>query len=59
MTSLTVQSKGEIDMADIMHLYKKCNVNVPIRVDHVPLMAGENQDTAGYTALGRLYAKDC
>ena len=43
-------------MADIMRLYKRCGVNVPIRVDHVPLMAGETQETAGYTALGRLYA---
>ena len=43
-------------MADIMRLYKKCGVNVPVRVDHVPLMAGEQQETAGYTALGRLFA---
>ena len=47
---------GIIDMADIMKLYKKCNVDVPVRVDHVPLMAGEKQGIAGYTALGRLYA---
>ena len=39
-----------------MRLYKKCGVNVPVRVDHVPLMAGESQDVAGYTALGRLFA---
>lgn len=52
----TFHDNGEIDMADIMRLYKKCNVNVPVRVDHVPLMAGESQETAGYTALGRLYA---
>jgi len=39
-----------------MRLYKTCNIHVPIRVDHVPLMAGEKQETAGYTALGRLYA---
>ena len=43
-------------MADIMRLYKQCGISVPIRVDHVPLMAGERQETAGYTALGRLYA---
>ena len=47
---------GNIDMADIMRLYKKCDINVPIRVDHVPLMAGEKQELAGYTALGRLFA---
>ena len=43
-------------MADILKLYKNCNIDVPIRVDHVPLMAGESQDLAGYTALGRLFA---
>ncbi len=47
---------GNIDMADIMRLYKKCDINVPIRVDHVPLMAGEKKELAGYTALGRLFA---
>lgn len=52
----TFHDNGIIEMADIMKLYKQCNVNVPIRVDHVPLMAGEKQETAGYTALGRLYA---
>ena len=43
-------------MADIMKVYKENNINVPIRVDHVPLMAGESQELAGYTAVGRLYA---
>ena len=38
-----------------MKLYKTLGINVPVRVDHVPLMAGEKQETAGYTALGRLY----
>lgn len=52
----TFHDNGEIDMTDIMRLYKKYNINVPIRVDHVPLMAGDNQEVAGYTALGRLYA---
>ena len=52
----TFHDNGIIDMADMINLYKKCNVDVPIRVDHVPLMAGEDQETAGYTALGRLYA---
>ncbi|MBR3978934.1 MAG: mannonate dehydratase [Oscillospiraceae bacterium] len=53
----TFHDNGDIAMADILRLYQKCNVDVPIRVDHVPLMAGECQgSTAGYTALGRLYA---
>jgi mannonate dehydratase len=52
----TFHDNGEIDMAKILRLYKSLGINVPIRVDHVPLMAGEGQGTAGYTALGRLYA---
>ena len=52
----TFHDNGEIAMADIMRLYTSLGIDVPIRVDHVPLMAGEQQETAGYTALGRLYA---
>ena len=52
----TFHDNGEIDMAKILRLYTSLGIDVPIRVDHVPLMAGERQDTAGYTALGRLYA---
>ncbi len=52
----TFHDNGDIDMASILKLYKKCGIDVPIRVDHVPLMAGEKQDNPGYTALGRLYA---
>ena len=51
----TFHDNGEIDMADIMRLYKKCGIDVPIRVDHVPTMAGESR-TDGYAALGRLFA---
>lgn len=52
----TFHDNGQIDMADIIRLYRKCGIDVPIRVDHVPLMAGEKQELAGYTALGRLFA---
>lgn len=52
----TFHDNGLIDMPDIIRLYKKCGIDVPIRVDHVPLMAGEKGGTAGYTALGRLFA---
>lgn len=51
----TFHDNGDIRMADMIGLYKRCGVDVPVRVDHVPTMAGE-QDTTGYTALGRLYA---
>ncbi|MGN0178502.1 MAG: mannonate dehydratase [Monoglobaceae bacterium] len=47
---------GQTDMAGILKLYYDLGLNVPIRVDHVPTMAGETTDTPGYAAVGRLYA---
>lgn len=52
----TFHDNGMIDMPNIIRLYQKCGIDVPIRVDHVPLMAGEQEGVSGYTALGRLYA---
>lgn len=52
----TFHDNGELDMPNLMKLYKSLGIDVPVRVDHVPLMAGEKQSLAGYTALGRLYA---
>lgn len=52
----TFHDNGEIPMARTMKLYKSCGVDVPVRVDHVPTMAGEKTEVAGYDALGRLYA---
>lgn len=52
----TFHDNGAIDMAKIMRLYKECGIDVPVRVDHVPTMAGEKSAVAGYDALGRLFA---
>lgn len=52
----TFHDNCEINMHEMIRLYNSLNIDVPIRVDHVPLMAGEKQKTVGYTALGRLYA---
>lgn len=52
----TYHDNGDIDMVKIMRAYVKNGVNVPIRVDHVPTMAGEVSTHAGYDALGRLFA---
>lgn len=51
----TFHDNGDINMAEMIDLYHQCGIHVPVRVDHVPTMAGET-DTTGYTALGRLYA---
>lgn len=52
----TYHDNGDIDMAEIMKVYVKNGVNVPIRVDHVPTMAGEVSSLPGYDAMGRLFA---
>ncbi len=52
----TFHDNGQLDMARLLRLYRRCGVDVPIRVDHVPTLAGERNDQPGYAALGRLYA---
>ncbi len=52
----TYHDNGDIDMAAIMKVYVRNGVNVPIRVDHVPTMAGEISSLPGYDAMGRLFA---
>lgn len=52
----TFHDNGELDMAALIRLYKELNIDVPIRVDHVPTLKGEDTAVAGYAAMGRLYA---
>ena len=52
----TFHDNGDIAMAELMKTYVKNGVNVPVRADHVPTMAGEQSAFAGYDALGRLFA---
>ena len=52
----TFHDNGDLDMAKLLRLYTKLGIDVPIRVDHVPTMKGENTEVAGYAAMGRLYA---
>lgn len=54
--SETFHDNGELDMARLMKVYIENGINVPIRVDHVPTLAGEAIGQAGYDALGRLFA---
>ena len=51
----TFHDNGDIEMGKMIELYHSCGIDVPIRVDHVPTIAGE-KETSGYTAAGRLYA---
>jgi mannonate dehydratase len=52
----TFHDNGDIDMAAVMKCYLENGVTVPIRVDHVPTMAGEVSTLPDYDAMGRLFA---
>ena len=52
----TFHDNGDIDMAKMMAVYAKHGIDVPVRVDHVPTLAGEISEHPGYDALGRLFA---
>jgi len=52
----TFHDSGPTDMARCLELYKEYGYNGPIRVDHVPSMAGDDNSRPGYAAVGRLFA---
>lgn len=52
----TFQDEGPSDMPALLKHYHDVGFDGPIRVDHVPTMAGERNDTHGYSVLGRLFA---
>ena len=52
----TFHDNGDLDMAHLIRLYQKLKINVPVRVDHVPTLVGEDTEVAGYAALGRFFA---
>jgi len=39
-----------------LKLYADAGLDLPIRVDHVPTMEGEDNSNHGYGVLGRLFA---
>ena len=52
----TFHDTGDLDMGKLILLYKELGLNVPVRVDHVPTLVGEDTKVAGYAAMGRLFA---
>lgn len=52
----TFHDDGPTDMAAALLRYHQAGLDVPIRVDHVPSMDGEEDAPHGYGALGRLFA---
>ncbi|MEA4937057.1 Mannonate dehydratase [bioreactor metagenome] len=51
----TFHDNGPTNMPEMFALYKKVGFNGPIRSDHVPTMAGESNQHAGYEINGNLF----
>ncbi|WP_458187050.1 mannonate dehydratase [Haladaptatus sp. NG-WS-4] len=52
----TWHDDGPTDMLACIEAYRDIGFDGPARPDHVPTMAGEDNDNPGYMTLGRLYA---
>ncbi len=52
----TFHDEGDIDMYAAMKAYYEIGFSGAIRPDHVPTMAGDSNDHAGYSNVGALYA---
>ena len=52
----TFHDNGPTDMPAMLRLYHELGFRGPIRIDHVPTMAGEDNRHHGYGVLGRLFA---
>jgi len=52
----TWHDDGKTDMTACMQAYKDIGFDGVLRPDHVPTVAGDSNENAGYSAFGRLYA---
>ncbi|MFB6136078.1 MAG: mannonate dehydratase [Halobacteriaceae archaeon] len=52
----TWHTEGQTDMHEAMKAYRDVGFDGPMRPDHVPTMAGEDNSTPGYHTKGRLWA---
>jgi mannonate dehydratase len=52
----TFHDNGQTDMVAAMRAYREIGFEGPLRPDHVPQLAGEEDGEPGYTMLGRLFA---
>jgi mannonate dehydratase len=51
----TFHDNGPTDMVEMLDLYHKIGFEGPIRSDHVPTMAGEDNNQHGYAMKGNLF----
>jgi mannonate dehydratase len=54
--SETFHDNGQTDMVAAMRAYRDIGFDGPMRPDHVPQLAGEDDGEPGYTIKGRLFA---
>ncbi len=52
----TFHDDGKTDILACLKAYKKCGYDGVGRPDHVPTMAGDNNESPGYSFVGRLFA---
>lgn len=52
----TFHDDGQTNMLEAMKAYREVGYDGPVRIDHVPTMAGENNSEPGYGEIGRLFA---
>ncbi len=52
----TFHDAGKTDMVACMRAYRDIGYDDVLRPDHVPTMAGDDNENAGYSAIGRLFA---
>ena len=52
----TFHDAGKTDMVACMRAYRDIGFGGALRPDHVPTMAGDDNEKAGYSSIGRLFA---
>ena len=52
----TFHDAGQTDMVACMRAYRDIGFDGVLRPDHVPTMAGDDNEHAGYSSIGRLFA---
>ncbi len=52
----TFHDDGQTNMLACMRAYRDIGFEGVLRPDHVPTMAGDSNDNAGYSSIGRLFA---
>ncbi len=52
----TFHDNGPTDMPRMIRIYHEAGFSGPVRPDHAPTLAGEDNDDPGYAVLGKIFA---